>query len=182
MRSQTSIASSPFMPSSAAQPREPLGGELPRRDVDVVRRPHRRQHLPLAVADLPAHRRQDLGVDDAVGGDPEERVPLDDLQVEEPPGDRQEADQHDAARSSARAAGSPGALRPVRLSPCGSLFDRFIDDRTRIGRSRAAARAPGRRASGRCRPCRRCGGTDPARRPRRCRSAAPRAGAWRRPP
>ena len=37
-----------------------------------------------AVANLPAHRRQEIGVHDAVGGDAEERVPLDDLQIEEP--------------------------------------------------------------------------------------------------
>ena len=45
IRSHTSIAWSPFMPSSGAQPREHLGLSAARGvHVDVVRGPHRRQH------------------------------------------------------------------------------------------------------------------------------------------
>ena len=88
IRSQTSIAWSPFMPSSARSRAKPSGVTCAGRDVDVVRRADGGQHLPLAVADLAAHGGQHLGPDDAVGGDPEEGVALDHLQVEQAPGER----------------------------------------------------------------------------------------------
>ena len=130
-----------------AAARTPRAVTAPGVHVDVVRGPHRRQHLALAIADLPAHRRQHLGADDAVGGDAEEDVALDDLQVEQPPRDGDEARPARRARSSAPAAVSPGARRPARLSPSVHLrsgIDIVID-----ARRRRAGRGPGRRASAR---------------------------------
>ena len=95
IRSQTSMACSPFMPSSARSRANTSAVITRGRDVDVVGRPYGRQHLPLPIANLAAHGRQQVGPDDAVGRHPEERVALDDLKVEEPPRDPQEPHQHD---------------------------------------------------------------------------------------
>ena len=135
-RSQTSHRLVAVHAQQRAQPREPLAGcTAPGVHVDVVRGPDGGQHLPLAVADLAAHGGQRLGPDDAVGGEPEEGVAFDHLQVEQPAGDARGTAPARTARSSARAAVSPGAPRPARLSP--SCVGARRSD------SRAAARAAG---------------------------------------
>jgi hypothetical protein len=80
-----------------AQVREGLRRQQARRHVEVVRRPHRREHLALAIADLAAHGRQDLRPHDAVGGEAVEAVALDHLQVEEASRDREEGGEHEQA-------------------------------------------------------------------------------------
>ena len=161
------------------QAREALGGQLPRRHVEVVRGPHRREHPPLAVADLPAHGRQKLGAHDAVGGDAVEAVALDDLQIEEPPRDRQKHRPSRAARRTARAGASLAARRLVRRFPWGSRCSELI-----------CADAVAKRAGPRDRPTReRALSILPSMRRKRPSTNGPTMpvssasmGAWRRPP
>jgi hypothetical protein len=53
-------------------------------DVDVVRRPARGEHLPRAIADDPARRRQRDAPDDVLPSDGAVLVGVDDLELEEP--------------------------------------------------------------------------------------------------
>src|SRR6266498_4807018 len=143
----------------------------PRRAEHAVRGPHRRQHLALAVANLPTDGGERLGSNDAVGGDAEEDVALDHLQVKQPAGDDEKRDHHHE-RERAR---PPPYLWKLGVLP-GYLHLLIYDpSATSTWTCRRAARAPGRPATGPCRLDRPAAGTATARTARRSPSAPPRA-------
>ncbi len=86
-----------FMPSTVRRCAKASDRQQARRHVEVVRRPHRREHLPLRSRICPRTGRQDLGPHDAVRCQPVEAVPFDDLEIEEAPRDREEGDEHEQA-------------------------------------------------------------------------------------